>query len=85
MDSILQLLTDNLLAIIIFIGGWIAVKHWIGKVIKSIGETYKVLEKAEADETVDEKEWANIGRAAGPFLIELRKRARGLTFLKFKF
>jgi len=85
MDPILQLLFDNWPAVIIFIGGWIGVKCWIGNVIEGIGETYRVLKKAEADETINETEWADVGRAAGPFLIELRERARGLTFLKLKF
>jgi len=85
MDLILQLLTDHYPAVIILIGGWIAAKCWIGKTIKSIGEAYKVLEKAEEDQIIRRDEYAAFGEAAMPGFVELRKRARGLTFLKMKF
>jgi len=84
-DLVLGLLTDNWVAILIVLGGWIAAKHWIGKIIKSIGEAYKILEKAEVDEEINREEFADFGEAAMPAFLELRARARGLTFLKMKF
>ena len=85
MDLILQLLSDHYPAVIIFFGAWIAAKHWLGKVVKSIGKAFKVLEKAESDKVIDREEYADFGEAAMPAFLELRERTRGLTLLKWKF
>ena len=70
---------------LVLVGGWISVKHWIGKVLNSVGKTYQTLDKAEADEVITRDEYADIGEAATPFLVELRQRARGLTPFKWRF
>jgi len=85
MDLIIELLSNHYPAVIIFFGAWLGLKCWLGKVIKSIGEAFKVLEKAESDKVIDREEYADFGEAAMPAFLELRERTRGLTLLKWKF